>query len=78
MYRALEESYKDIIKSDSQEYKVCADVSASVSRPDFHKSSIFAEVISLLQIQCYVTYFFELMALVLMALAPTRVSLAQW
>lgn len=30
-YRALDSSYKKIAGSDSQEYKVCADVSASVS-----------------------------------------------
>ena len=55
MYQDLEESYKDITKSDSQDFKVCVDVSASVSRPDSHKSFIFVEVINLLQIQCCVT-----------------------
>ena len=30
-YRALDASYRKIAVSDSQEYKVCADVSASVS-----------------------------------------------
>ena len=36
IYQSLEESYKAITNSDSLEYKICADVSASVSMHDFY------------------------------------------